>query len=65
MTVCTPQPEIAGVADVTVAMPHMIGGNGIIDSFPLPLSDTEQQKLHDSATLIRGLLDDLVATGNL
>lgn len=65
MTVCTPQPEIAGVKDVTVAMPHMIGGEGIIDSFPLPLSDSEQQKLHDSAALIRGLLDDLVAAGNL
>jgi len=65
MTVCTPQEDIAGVKDVTVAMPHLIGGDGIIDSFPLPLSDTEQQKLHDSASLIRGLLDDLVATGNL
>ncbi len=65
MTVCTPQPEIAGVTDVTVAMPHMIGGDGIIDSFPLPLSDFEQEKLHDSAALIRSLLDELVAVGNL
>jgi len=65
MTVCTPQPEIASVEDVTVAMPHMIGGDGIIDSFPLPLSDKEQSKLHDSASLIRGLLDDLVSAGSL
>lgn len=65
MTVCTPQPDIAGVKDVTVAMPHMLGGTGIIDSFPLPLSDDEQQKLHDSAAMIRGLLDDLEATGDL
>lgn len=59
MTVCTPQSDIAGVKDVTVAMPHMLGGDGIIDSFPLPLSDVEQQKLHDSANLIRGILNDL------
>jgi len=65
MTVCTPQPEIAGVKDVTVAMPHMIGGDGIIDSFPLPLSDSEQKKLHESASMIRGLLDDLVSAGSL
>jgi len=65
MTVCTPQPEIAGVKDVTAAMPHMLGGQGIIDSFPLPLSDDEQQKLHNSAGMIRGLLDELEATGDL
>lgn len=63
MTVCTPQTEIAGVQDVTVAMPHMLGGDGVIDSFPLPLSDGEQQKLHESAALIRGLLDDLEQAG--
>lgn len=65
MTVCTPQADIAGVTNVTVAMPHMLGGSGIIDSFPLPLSDDEQQKLHDSAALIRGLLDDLEQAGDL
>lgn len=65
MTVCTPQAEIAGVTNVTVAMPHMLGGSGIIDSFPLPLSGDEQQKLHDSAALIRGLLDDLEQAGDL
>lgn len=59
MTVCTPQNDIAGVENVTVAMPHMLGGDGIIDSFPLPLSEEEQQKLHNSARLIRGILNDL------
>lgn len=65
MTVCTPQPEIAGVADVTVAMPHMLGGDGIIDSFPLPLSDDEQQKLQESAKIIRDLLDGLEQAGDI
>ncbi len=59
MTVCTPQKDIAGVKNVTVAMPHLIGGAGIIASFALPLSEDEQQKLKHSASLIRALIDDL------
>jgi L-lactate dehydrogenase len=60
MTVCTPAAEIAGVADVTVAMPHILGGAGIMDDhIPLILSDEEQAKLHHSAALIRQLITDL------
>jgi L-lactate dehydrogenase len=59
LTLCTPMPDIAGVKDVTVALPHLLGGQGIIESFPLPLTDDEQQKLHHSAALIRKLIDDL------
>lgn len=59
LTVCTPLQSIAGVEDVTVAMPHLIGGSGIIDSFALPLSDGEQEKLHQSARLIRNIITDL------
>lgn len=65
MTVCSPQENIAGVHNVTVAMPHMLGGEGIVDSFPLPLSDNEQEKLHDSAAMIRGLLDELEHAGRM
>lgn len=59
LTVCTPEADIAGVKNVTVAMPHLIGGDGIIGSFPLPLNNEEQQKLHHSASVIRALIDDL------
>jgi L-lactate dehydrogenase len=59
MTVCSPQPEIVGVKDVTVAMPHLIGGQGIIEKFPLTLSYDEQEKLYQSASLIRSLITDL------
>lgn len=60
MTICTPQTSIAGVEDVTVSMPHMLGGNGVIGSHhPLKLSDTEQEKLHNSATLIRKMITDI------
>jgi L-lactate dehydrogenase len=59
LTVCTPRPEIAGVKDVTVSLPHLVGGEGIIDTFPLPLSDQEAAALHRSANVIRDLIDHL------
>ncbi|MGJ3237841.1 MAG: L-lactate dehydrogenase [Anaerolineae bacterium] len=60
MTICTPQMTIAGVDNVTVSMPHMLGGNGVIGAHhPLKLNDDEQELLHNSATLIRQLITDL------
>lgn len=59
MTVCTPTPEIAGVKNVTVSLPHLIGGNGILKMFPLPLDEAETAALNHSATLIRSAMDEL------
>jgi L-lactate dehydrogenase len=62
LTICTPQPEIAGVKEVTVAMPFLLGGSGVIGGHhPLGLSSDEQQKLHKSASLIRALISELEA----
>ena len=61
MTVCTPTAEIAGVKNVTVSLPHLVGGAGVLETFPLPLSDAEEAALHRSAQLIRDLIDQLEA----
>jgi L-lactate dehydrogenase len=62
MSVCTPQTSIAGVKDVTVSMPNVVGGEGVIgEHHPLIMDMEEQSALHDSAALIRSLLDDLMA----
>jgi L-lactate dehydrogenase len=61
MTVCTPQAEIAGVEDVTVALPHLVGGAGILETFPLPLNTQEEAALHRSASIIREAIDGLEA----
>jgi len=61
MTVCTPLEEVAGIKDVTISVPKLLGGQGVIDAFPLPLNDDEQAKLHASAALIRKMIDDLDA----
>lgn len=62
MTICTPMPEVAGVKNVTVAMPHLLGGSGVLGTFPLALDDSEQRKLSHSANLIRELINDLEAS---
>ena len=38
MTVCTPQAEVAGVKDVTVSLPQLVGGQGVIATLPMALS---------------------------
>ncbi len=59
LTVCAPTADVAGVKDVTVALPRLVGGAGVMETFPLPLSETEQAQLRASAGVIRGALDGL------
>lgn len=59
MTVCTPKAEIAGVQNVTVSLPHLVGGKGILETFPLPLSAEEEAALNKSASIIRDAIDQL------
>jgi L-lactate dehydrogenase len=60
LTVCAPTAEVAGVADVTVALPRLVGGEGVLETFPLPLNDEESLLLQRSAKVIRGALDQLL-----
>lgn len=59
LTVCTTTADVQGVRDVTVALPHLVGGTGAQQAFPLPLSDLEQLALRKSAFVIRQAIDDL------
>lgn len=59
MTVCTPMPEIAGVADVTLSLPHLVGGAGVLETFPLPLNEQETAALRHSAQIIRQAITEL------
>ena len=59
MTVCTPTDEVAGVKDVTVSLPHLVGGDGIIDTFALQLNADEEAALARSARKIRDAIDGL------
>ncbi len=53
LSVCTPLPEIEGVRDVTLSVPHLVGGRGIIGTLALPLDAGERAQLKASATVLR------------
>jgi L-lactate dehydrogenase len=59
LTVCCPAEEVEGVIDVTVSLPRMVGGAGVLETFPLPLDSQETARLRESARVIRQALDEL------
>jgi L-lactate dehydrogenase len=59
LTVCTPTAEVAGVADVTVSLPHLVGGAGVLDTFPMSLNEEEEKLLNRSAGIVRDAIQSL------
>jgi L-lactate dehydrogenase len=59
LSVCAPIDEIAGVRDVTLSVPHLVGGCGILGTLSVPLDESEQAKLKASALLIRAAIASL------
>jgi len=60
LTVCTPDQQVAGVTDVTVSLPRLLGGQGILDTLYPNLNADEQAALQHSAEIIRGYIDQLM-----
>jgi len=59
LTVCTPMADVAGVKDVTVSLPNLVGGEGIIQTFFPRLNEAETSALRNSAQVIRSLIAEL------
>src|SRR5512139_4122024 len=59
LTVCTPIPDVAGVKDVTVSLPNLVGGEGIIQTFYPKLSAEETAALHASAQVVGSVIEQL------
>lgn len=59
MTVCAPAAEIEGVPDVTLAMPRLVGGQGVLATMPLSLDDVERTALQRSATTLKSAIESL------
>ena len=59
LSVCTPMQEVAGVNDVTVSLPNLVGGEGIIQTLYPKLSETETAALRNSAQVVRSVIDQL------
>jgi L-lactate dehydrogenase len=59
LTICS---RITGVPDcegVTLALPHLVGGEGALATLPLPLDATEHDGLRRSAGILREALESL------
>jgi L-lactate dehydrogenase len=59
LTVCTPVKDVAGVQDVTVSLPNLVGGEGIIQTFFPKLSEEETAALRASAHVVRSVIDKI------
>jgi L-lactate dehydrogenase len=63
LTICS---QITGVPDcegVTLALPHLVGGEGAMAVIPLPLNNEEREGLRRSAGILREALESLKLTG--
>src|SRR5262249_27660108 len=59
MTVGAPTADVVGIRNITVSLPRLVGGQGVLETFPLPLSQEESARLCDSSLVIRQALDEL------
>ncbi len=59
LTVCAPVGHVFGIGDVTVSLPHLIGGSGVLAALPLPLHEEEQALLRTSAGVVRQAIQSL------
>ncbi|MBN1931532.1 MAG: L-lactate dehydrogenase [Desulfobacterales bacterium] len=59
LTVSTPASEVAGVLDVSVSLPRLVGGDGILTTFNLPMSEAEKNALRKSAQIVRNAIEEL------
>lgn len=53
ITICSPQESIAGIDDVTLAMPHLVGKEGILSTLPFHLNEEETSALRKSAEILK------------
>ena len=59
LTVCSSITGVPECEGVTLALPHLVGGNGVIATIPLPLDPSEQQALARSADVLRDAVDSM------
>ncbi len=59
LTVCSHSPSVGSVDDVTLSLPRIIGGEGVVATLPTPLSNSEKADLEASAKVIRESIDQL------
>jgi L-lactate dehydrogenase len=63
LTVCTPEGNVAGLSNVTLSLPRLIGGDGVITTFPIPMNDAEKKAFKESAHVINDSIESLQKPG--
>ena len=48
-----------GISDVALSMPAIVGKNGVETKVPIPLSKEELDRLQQSASMLRDVLDEV------
>jgi len=61
LTVCSHMDEIMGIKDVTLSVPHLVGGSGIQDIFPPVLDEGELAAFRRSAQVIKDVIHEMEA----
>ena len=59
LTVCTPMSVVAGITNVTVSLPNLVGGDGIVQTFFPNLNDSETIALGASAQVVHSVIEQL------
>lgn len=59
MTVCSRVGSVQGIDGVTISMPHLIGGDGVMAAIPLSLTADEAAALKASAAIIKDATQSL------
>lgn len=57
LTVCTPVPRVLGVNDVTISLPNLLSGDGVVSTFLQPLRADEEQALLASVKVVKEAID--------
>jgi L-lactate dehydrogenase len=59
LTICGRIDGVPDCEDVTLALPHLVGGQGALATIPLSLNSIEEEALRRSAAILREALDSL------
>lgn len=59
LTVSTMTSLAGGVTDVSISLPNIVGGNGILETLPLPLNAEESAELKRSAEILKAEIDKI------
>ncbi len=56
LTICAPQADVLGIPDVTLSLPHLVGGAGAIEPLAIALPGEESDALRRGAGRVRDAL---------